>query len=468
MSLFRDDFYSTKPSKQSIREAKSGQAGRVSGSRMMRRTPDRMMMLALILLAVGLLLTVVILVSSGGSTARPVSSEVHGIGEPENDVVVGEGNGSGDGDSSNSSHHGRNGGDQDGSTGTGDATGKDSSGSSPGSPADKNGQLEDDSEKVYRSAISKATDKVYDAVVSIVTPADEGGGADWLDVYAIGSGIIFRVNDDQAYIVTNHHVASAAEELEIVLVDGQKKKAKLIGSDAISDLAILMTDAEGINQAAEFGSSYDLQRGEPAIAIGSPLGLGHTHTITSGIISSTQRSIPVSLSGNGALDWEMEVIQTDAAINSGNSGGALINIEGEVIGINTMKISWIGVEGIGFAIPIDLAGPIIEELIEYGRVSRPYIGIGAINLSDYFGEEPLDLPDDVKAGAVILSVEGPAKKAGLRDYDVIVQLDDREVRSMIDVRKYLYTEKQIGDEIEVTVYRNGKDRIYTLELGELP
>jgi len=396
------------------------------------------------LLAAGIILTVTLLV--GGANDQPVASEAGDVVDRQ-DPTVGE---------------------PDGAAGDGGEVprreeppvkggGTVDDGSRPGSLGDV----------VYRSDVAAATAKAYEAVVSVVMPSD-AETADWDDIYAIGSGIIFRIEGDTALIVTNHHVASASEELEIVLSNGDKRSAEVIGSDAISDLAVLKIEANGITKAATFGSSDDLQIGEKAIAIGNPLGLGFAHTITQGIVSSTQRSIPVSLSGNGSLDWEMEVIQTDAAINSGNSGGALINIEGDVIGINTMKIAWFGVEGLGFAIPIDLARPVIEELITQGRVSRPYIGIGAVNLADYIEDEPLDLPEDVTAGAVIMTVSGPAKSAGLREYDVIVQLDDTRVRDMIDVRKYLYTQKQIGDPIEVTVYRNGRERSYSFDLGELP
>lgn len=442
LTLFQDDFYSTKPSRKAM--------GRKQGIH-----PKVMLPIAVLILLLGIILTIMMVI--GGTKNNPANTNVKEVAawkDSEQGMYDQRGNGGSrgsHGDDANASHPSS-------SSANGHAgEGEDSR--AVAGEWDVNGP--------YRSDIAQATARVYDAVVSIVMPADEVT-ADWQDVYSIGSGIIFRVERNQAYVVTNHHVVAASDELEIVLSNGVKKSAEVIGSDAISDLAILKTDAEGITKVAEFGNSTDLQIGEKAIAIGNPLGLGYAHTTTQGIISSTQRSIPVSLSGNGSLDWEMEVIQTDAAINSGNSGGALVNIHGQVIGINTMKIAWFGVEGLGFAIPIDLAVPVIEELMDKGRVSRPYIGIGAINLYDYFGEEPLNVPDDLKTGAVILTVTGPAERAGLKEYDVIVQLDETKVKNMIEVRKYLYTQKSIGDPIDVTVIRDGRERTFSFELGELP
>lgn len=453
MSLFRDDFYSTKPSRR-VYHRRS--AARQSGT----------MWLAIALLVLGITLVAVVLANQ--SEALPVSGEVQQDSRDDR-------GGTDDREAAGSQSEDRETGSQEQSSGSANSGSDSGTDASTGSSSNSNGGASAgagvgsaDGLAEYRSEVAWAIAQVYDAVVSIVMESDEEI-TDWKDIYSIGSGIIFRVQGDTAYVVTNHHVASAAEKLEIVLSNGVKKKAELIGSDAISDLAVLKTDAKGIETVAVFGRSSDLQPGETAIAIGNPLGLGYAHTTTAGIISAKGlRSIPVSLSGNGILDWEMEVIQIDAAINSGNSGGALVNIKGEVIGINTMKIAWFGVEGLGFAIPIDLAAPVIEELLEKGRVSRPYLGISAISVADYTGMEPLDLPKDVTSGAVIMSVEGPAKSAGLRAYDVIVKLDETRIDDMIDLRKYLYTHKKIGDPIEVTVYRNGRQRSYNFKLGELP
>jgi len=453
MSFFRDDFYSTKPSRRSFRRSRASQS---AGT----------LWLAIVLLVVGVTLVAVIIANQ--PETLPVSGEVQQEGREDRGSTDDRGAAGSQNEDQDGRTAAQEGGGSNSGADSGEEHGTGNAGSAGGSTGAGAGSGAPDDGVEYRSEVARAIAQVYDAVVSIVMESEEEI-TDWNDIYSIGSGIIFRMQGDTAYVVTNHHVASAAENLEIVLSNGVKKKAEVIGSDAISDLAVLKTSAEGISKVAVFGRSSDLQVGEPAIAIGNPLGLGYAHTTTQGIISASElRSIPVSLSGNGILDWEMEVIQTDAAINSGNSGGALINIKGEVIGINTMKIAWFGVEGLGFAIPIDLAAPVIEELIEKGRVSRPYLGITAVSVADYTDREPLDLPEGVNSGAVIMSVDGPAKEAGLRAYDVIVKLDETKVDDMIELRKYLYTHKQIGNPIVVTVYRNGRERTYDLVLGELP
>jgi serine protease Do len=283
----------------------------------------------------------------------------------------------------------------------------------------------------------------------------------------IGSGIIFEKTEDEVYIVTNAHVVQDAENLKIVLSDGTKRNADIIGSDAISDLAVLKTDGEGIEQIAEFGDSDKLKVGQTAIAIGNPLGLGFSQTITVGVISSTTRSIPVSLARNGFYDWEMDLIQTDAAINQGNSGGALVNLDGKVIGINSMKVMETGVEGLGFAIPINQAKPVISNLLEFGKVKRPYMGVYTKDVLKPEDRKGLNLPENVENGIIILDVAGAAKKAGLKPNDVIVAIDGFRIVTTLELRKYLYSEKQIGDSITVTLYREGKRTTVEFKLMEL-
>ncbi len=315
-----------------------------------------------------------------------------------------------------------------------------------------------------RDSVVLAAETVQPAVVSVVS------GLEDTDVPfhdGIGSGIIFRKDGDDAWIVTNNHVVANAERIEVILSDGVKKKAKIVGKDTFSDLAVLKVKAPEVKRVAEFGDSDRLKAGETAIAIGSPLGLGFSQTITVGVISSTRRTIPISLNQDGQLDWELNVIQTDAAINQGNSGGALVNIRGQVIGINSLKVADMGVEGLGFAIPINDAKPIIESLMADGKVKRPYIGVVTQDLQSYQGTEVLKLPKQVKTGIIVLEVMGPAKEAGLRTNDVIVALDDKAVDSTLALRKYLYSHKAIGDEMKVTFYRNGKKDAVTVTLEEL-
>src|SRR5690625_2650933 len=197
-----------------------------------------------------------------------------------------------------------------------------------------------------------------------------------------GSGVIYKTDKDYAYVITNHHVIEGADMIEVVLSDETTVEADLLGSDLFTDLAVLRMDRSNIKQTIELGSSEKLKVGEPAIAIGNPLGHMFSGTVTQGIISSTQRTIPLDFNQDGRADWQAEVIQTDAAINPGNSGGALINIKGQLIVINSMKINQASVEGIGFAIPIDIALPVIDELEKTGEVTRPYLGVEIYSLEE--------------------------------------------------------------------------------------
>jgi len=318
-------------------------------------------------------------------------------------------------------------------------------------------------------------DKLKPAIVSVISSQaiDAELPEDAAETeLGIGSGIVYRKDGNTGFIVTNHHVIEGASSLEVVLSDGKKLKAELVGSDALTDLAVLKVNAGDIVRAAEFGNSDALKEGEPAIAIGHPYGLGYSPTITTGIISSLHRVIPISLAMDGTIDWEMELLQTDAAINHGNSGGALVNQAGQVIGINSMKVAEAGVEGLGFAIPSNTAAPVIAELEQFGKVRRPYLGVATVDIQDFpqfsENEEEVELPEGVESGIIVLDAFGPASEAGLRSNDVIVALDGRPIASTLELRKYLYDHKQIGDPIRVDYYRDGKKSSVTAKLGESP
>lgn len=321
------------------------------------------------------------------------------------------------------------------------------------------------------SGITKAVDKAGEAVVGITNiqqstsfwgQSQEAGGT--------GSGVVYKKAGDKAYIVTNHHVVADASELEVSLSDGTKIPAKLLGSDIWTDLAVLEVPADEIEVVAEFGNSDKLKPGEPVIAIGNPLGLTFSGSVTQGIISGTERAIPVDINQDGTPDWQAEVLQTDAAINPGNSGGALINIEGQVIGINSMKIAQSAVEGIGLSIPINYASPIIDDLEKTGEVQRPFMGVelASVNeVSAYHQQNTLKLPKEINYGVAIRGVQpnSPAAKAGLKELDVIVEMDGEEIRDVVDLRKHLYNKKKVGDDMQVKYYRNGELQETTMKLG---
>ncbi|MFV8826211.1 S1C family serine protease [Alkalihalobacterium sp. APHAB7] len=318
--------------------------------------------------------------------------------------------------------------------------------------------------------ITDAVEKVSDAVVGVINLQQSSFWSEDINE-GTGSGVIYKKADGKAFVVTNHHVIDGARQIEVSLADGTRVEARLLGADVITDLAVLEIADEGVTTVAEFGNSETLRAGEPAIAIGNPLGLRFSSSVTQGIISAKERSIPVDLTGNGQIDWHAEVLQTDAAINPGNSGGALINIKGQVIGINSMKINQSAVEGIGFAIPTAVAVPVIEDLERFGEVQRPQMGVGIRSLSEipgYHWQETLKLPAEVKAGVFITSIApmSPAERAGLKEYDVIVEIDGTDIENSHDLRKYLYSKTRIGDEIRVTYYREGKKETIQLTLAE--
>lgn len=297
-------------------------------------------------------------------------------------------------------------------------------------------------------------------VTNLQTVHDFWSSSESTEETGTGSGVIYKKADGKAYIVSNHHVVENAEVLEITFDDGTKTEGRLIGSDMWTDLAVIEIDDEFVSSVATFGDSDLLKRGETVIAIGNPLGLGFSGSVTVGVVSGKDRSIPIDFNRDGQVDWYADVLQTDAAINPGNSGGALINLAGELIGINSMKISQETVEGIGLAIPMNLAVPVIESLERYGEVVRPTMGVTLIDLASIPIQQQivLKLPTDVKEGVVVNDVlpNSAASEAGLRRYDVIVEMDGKKIKNMIELRKHLYSEKEVGERMTVNVYREGK------------
>ncbi|MFL2105351.1 S1C family serine protease [Desemzia sp. FAM 23991] len=325
------------------------------------------------------------------------------------------------------------------------------------------------------SEITDAVAKVEDSVVSVINMQQqntEGFGGVFgaseessiedseLQTAGEGSGVIYKTDGDSSYIVTNNHVIEGSDAIEVLLKDGTKVEAELVGSDSWTDLAVLKISSENVTTVAEFGDSDVLTVGEPALAIGSPLGTNYASSVTSGIISAKNRSVPVDIDANGEVDWEMTAIQTDAAINPGNSGGALVNIAGQVIGINSMKISSDTVEGMGFAIPSNDVVDIIAELEANGEVVRPVLGISLLDLSQISEQQQttvLQLPDDINSGVVVAQVQSgsSAEQGGMEQYDVIVGFNGEDITDTIELRQAIYG-TEVGQEVEIEVYRGGE------------
>lgn len=318
---------------------------------------------------------------------------------------------------------------------------------------------------------TKIIDKVKGGVVSIVNlqkSSQEYGvndqnldTQDKLKAVGEGSGVIYKKDKNNAYVVTNNHVVANSDALQVILNNGQKLNATLVGRDEYTDLAVLKIKADKVETVLPFGNSNNIKVGESVLAIGSPLGSEYADSVTEGIISAKNRTITTKSEDGGTVS--INAIQTDAAINPGNSGGPLINMAGQVIGINSIKISNddnnTSVEGMGFSIPSNDAVNIINQLEKNGKIQRPALGITMINL-EYVDDEQrkdlLKLPDEVTKGVVINKVknDSPAKAAGIERYDVIVAVDGKEISSSTELQSQLYN-KKIGDEMTLTIYHDG-------------
>nr|WP_321314645.1 trypsin-like peptidase domain-containing protein [uncultured Ligilactobacillus sp.] len=328
---------------------------------------------------------------------------------------------------------------------------------------------------------TKAFDKVKDAVVSVEAYSTNSNSID--DLFgnitggdssesatseSEGSGVIYKKDGNTAFIVTNNHVISGADKVEVLMNNGKKLSATVVGHDSISDLAVLKINAQYVTEVASFGNSNDIQVGQTALAIGSPMGSEYATSLTEGIISAKKRTIDVTNS-QGVTTGQATVIQTDAAINPGNSGGPLINLAGQVIGINSMKLSNTGsstsgsstsVEGMGFAIPSNEVVSIINQLVTNGKVIRPALGISLVDLANVSEEQQKDvlkLPSSVTEGIVVAKVnsDSPLKNSGITKGDVIVELGGKKVTGIASLKEALYDHK-VGDTVEIQYYHDGQ------------
>lgn len=325
------------------------------------------------------------------------------------------------------------------------------------------------------TSTTQAVEKVQDAVVSVINYQTQSSNSlssifgniessDELAVAGEGSGVIYKKDGDTAYIVTNNHVVSGAEKIDILLASGEKLSGELVGADTYSDIAVIKIVADKVTTVAEFANSDTIKVGETAIAIGSPLGSVYANTVTQGIISSLSRTVTSQTEDGQTISTN--AIQTDTAINPGNSGGPLINIQGQVIGINSSKItsssvssSGVAVEGMGFAIPSNDAVQIINQLETNGKVTRPALGVQMVNLTDLSTSqlEKAGLANtDLTSGVLIVSTQSGLPADGkFEPYDVITEIDGETIENKSDLQSELY-KHQIGDTITVTYYRNNK------------
>lgn len=303
----------------------------------------------------------------------------------------------------------------------------------------------------------RAAKAVGPAVVGITNKAV---ARDWFNNQVevdqgVGSGVIFQ---SDGYIVTNNHVVSGAKEITVALSDGRTLPGKLVGADAATDIAVVKVDATDL-PTATFGNSDDIMVGEPAIAIGNPMGLEFQGSVTSGVISALNRTLDIG-------ERRVKLLQTDAAINPGNSGGALVNADGLVIGINSAKVAANGVEGMGFSIPINTVRPIIDELMKNGHVVRPYLGVGVFDKESAASNGyQLNITEGVYV--VQITAGGPGDKAGIQRADIILKVNGKAVNTVADLRAAV-AEHKVGDQVTLDYQRNGKNQQASVTLEEMP
>lgn len=314
------------------------------------------------------------------------------------------------------------------------------------------------------NSISKAVEKVYDAVV-VVEVYDKKN-----NLISTGTGFVYKKNNKKAYIMTNNHVVSGGETIKVLFTDGTELDASIVGNDKYSDIAVLtIEDSEKI-VSATIGESNKSKVGDTIFAVGSPEGSDYAGTVTKGILSAKERLVAVALENSQTYDYYMQVLQTDAAINPGNSGGPLCNINGEVIGITSMKLVDDKVEGMGFAIPVEEALKVAEILEKEGKITRPKLGISVSDISNkiaIYYQYGILVPNDVNNGMLIINIEenSPASKVELKKGDIITKIAGKKTNDLKDFKYELYQHSP-GEEIEITYIRDGVEKNAKITLGK--
>lgn len=275
-----------------------------------------------------------------------------------------------------------------------------------------------------------------------------------------GSGAVYKIDGKTVYIITNNHVVADGDEAVVTFANGKEQKVEIVGKDELTDLALLKTEVNFKAEAFVMGNSSLVKKGEYVIAMGSPLGIEYQGSVSGGLISGVDRRMEMDIDNNGVADWDVNVLQTDAAINPGNSGGPLINMAGELIGINSMKITDTSVEGFGFALPINEVLPIITELENNGKVVRPILGISVqpIEQLSMLDKAYPGIDSKVESGLLIVKVASrtPAAAAGIKEGDILVKFDGKDIKDYKQFRQYLYSHK-VKDKVSIVVNRNGKE-----------
>ena len=324
----------------------------------------------------------------------------------------------------------------------------------------------EDGEKVVQEVtitesdtIAPAVNKVYDSVVTVLNYNSQ--------LQATGTGFVYKTDDKYGYILTNNHVISGAKKIKVTNTENVTVDATILGSDEYADLAVLRVDKSFVLQVATLGDSTHSEIGDTVFAVGTPVDVKYAGSVTKGIISGKNRMVNVTLDAGGA--FIMEVIQTNTAINPGNSGGPLVNINGEVIGINTLKLVEDEIEGMGFAIPIEMATSVLDRLESGKEIERPLLGVSMVDANNDYAlfSYKIYLDKDYEKGAVVIDVEkdSPAGVAGLQKADVILKINDIEIENTTHL-KYILYKYSVGDTIKLEYERDGKTNTVNVKLNK--
>ena len=299
------------------------------------------------------------------------------------------------------------------------------------------------------NTIKTAINEIYDAVVLVETYNND-------NQISSGTGFVYKKDLEKGYIITNQHVVENGTKFIITLTNNEEIEATLLGSDVYSDIAVLSINPASVTQIAKLGESSKSEIGDTVFAVGSPLGKEYMGTVTKGILSGKDRTVTVTSNNNSIM---LEVLQTDAAINPGNSGGPLVNINGEVIGVNSMKLVQDEIEGMGFSIPIELVTSLIDKLEKGEKITRPLIGVEMTDITNsyYLYTQRIMVPEEIEKGVVITKTtqDYPAAKAGLQKGDIILEINDNQIKDSAHF-KYLLYKFNVGDNVKIKYYREGK------------
>jgi len=314
---------------------------------------------------------------------------------------------------------------------------------------------------VTDEGIADAVEKVYDSVIVVSTYKDS-------TLFSSGSGFIYQINGSKSYVITNHHVIADGNKFEITYTDGDVLEANLLGSDEYADIAVLEVKTKESIKSVDIGSTEALRVGDTTFTVGAPLDNAYSWTVTRGIISGKERLVEVAVGNGYGSDYVMNVLQTDAAVNSGNSGGPLCDSNGEVIGVISAKIISTGVEGMGFAIPIETAIEKVEQIINGESSEYPYLGIEMYNVTNINRFSKYYRYTDygkITSGVLIAAVQdgSSADKAKLHTGDIITKINSSKISNVAYLRYELY-KYNVGDTIKVTINREGNEKTISVKL----